>query len=52
MANFYDEWLRYWDDEQEERSRARKFIHEEEQEWVRTKQDYRASPTSAVVDRK
>ena len=43
MGNFYDEWLGYWDAEQEERARARKFIHEEDLEWVRTKQDYRAA---------
>lgn len=43
MGNFYDEWLGYWDAEQEERAKARKFIHEEELEWVRTKQDYRAA---------
>ncbi len=43
MSNFYDEWLGFWDDEEEERARARKAIHEEELEWVRTKQDYRAA---------
>lgn len=43
MGTFYDGWLRSWDDEQEERARARKFIHEEEIEWVKTKQDYRAA---------
>ena len=43
MANFYDEWLGYWDDEQEQRARARRWTHEEELEWVRTKQDYRAA---------
>ena len=43
MGNFYDEWLGYWDAEQEERAKARKFIHEEDLEWVRTKQDYRAA---------
>lgn len=43
MPTFYDEWLRYWDDAQEERARSRKSLHEEEQEWIRTKQDYRAA---------
>ncbi len=43
MSNFYAEWLKYWDDEQEERRRARACIHEEELEWVRTKQDWRAA---------
>ena len=43
MSNFYDEWLKYWDDEEEERDRARNHIHEEELQWVRTKQDYRAA---------
>ncbi len=44
MSNFYDKWLNYWNEEQEERAKARKSIHEEELEWVRTKQDYRAAP--------
>jgi gentisate 1,2-dioxygenase len=44
MGNFYDEWLGFWNAEQEERARARKSINEEELEWVRTKQDYRAAP--------
>lgn len=43
MGDFYAEWLRYWDDEQEERRRARTCIHEEDLEWVRTKQDWRAA---------
>lgn len=43
MGNFYDEWLGFWDVEQEARRKARKFIHEEDIEWVRTKQDYRAA---------
>ncbi len=47
MSNFYDGWLGFWDDEQKERAEARKFIHEEELEWVRTKQDYRAALTVA-----
>ncbi|MBI4295558.1 MAG: cupin domain-containing protein [Chloroflexi bacterium] len=43
MGNFYDQWLNLWAEEQEERARARKCIHEEELEWVRTIQDYRAA---------
>ncbi|MFC1958741.1 cupin domain-containing protein [Chloroflexota bacterium] len=43
MSNFYDGWLGLWDDEQRQRAEARKVIHEEELEWVRTKQDYRAA---------
>ncbi len=43
MGNFYDEWLGFWNIEQEERAKARKFVHEEDLEWVRTKQDYRAA---------
>ncbi len=43
LDNFYEAWLRYWDEEQEERAKARTCIHEEELEWVRTKQDYRAA---------
>lgn len=43
MSNFYDGWLGLWSDEQEERTRARKSIQEEDLEWVKTKQDYRAA---------
>ena len=43
MSNFYDQWLNYWNEEEEERTKARKCINEEEFEWVRTKQDYRAA---------
>ncbi len=45
MSNFYDGWLGFWDDEKQERAEAKKFIHEEELEWVRTKQDYRVALT-------
>lgn len=47
MANFYDQWLAFWDDEQAERAGARKLINEEDLEWVRTKQDYRAALLSS-----
>ncbi len=43
MDNFYEGWLRYWDEEQEERRMARNSINEEDLEWVRTKQDWRAA---------
>lgn len=43
MSNFYENWLRYWDEEQEERRKARFYIHEEDLEWVRTKQDWRGA---------
>ncbi len=43
MGNFYDDWLRYWDEEQEERRKARTCIDEEDLEWVRTRQDRRAA---------
>jgi len=43
MANFYEGWLRLADDWKEQSSKARKCIHEEELEWMRTRQDYRAA---------
>ena len=43
MGNFYDDWLGLWDAEQEERTKARKYIHDEQLEWVKTKQDFRAA---------
>ncbi len=43
MANFYDHWLNLSDEWQEQSDKAKKHIHEEELEWVRTKQDYRAA---------
>ena len=43
MGNFYEGWLKSWDDEEEERRKARILIDEEELEWVRTKQDWRAA---------
>ncbi len=39
MANFYEDWLKFWDVTAEEKRRARKWIHEEEVQWVRTPQD-------------
>lgn len=43
MENFYDRWLSLADEWKEKSAKARKSIHEEELEWVRTKQDYRAA---------
>jgi gentisate 1,2-dioxygenase len=43
MDNFYDRWLNLADDWKKESNKARKAIQEEELEWVRTKQDYRAA---------
>jgi quercetin dioxygenase-like cupin family protein len=40
-ANFYDRWLKMWDESQEEKKTARAVIHDEELEWVETDQDYR-----------
>jgi len=39
--NFYDRWLHMWDDTLEEKKTARTVIHDEELEWVETKQDHR-----------
>lgn len=47
MSNFYDHWLRYWDEEQEERKKARTLINEEDLQWIRTKQDWRVALLSA-----
>lgn len=43
MDSFYDDWLKYWDEEQEERRKAKIYLNEEDLEWVRTKQDWRAA---------
>ena len=39
--NFYDRWLHLWEESQEEKKKARAFIHDEELEWVETPQDHR-----------
>lgn len=39
MSNFYDKWLGFWEESQVEKKRARRVIHEEELQWVKTKQD-------------
>lgn len=43
MANFYDKWLKLWDESNEEKKRSRSVIHEEELEWVETPQDFRVA---------
>ncbi|MBI4333327.1 MAG: cupin domain-containing protein [Chloroflexi bacterium] len=43
MTDFYESWLGYWDDELAEKRKARTCIHQEELEWVRTRQDWRAA---------
>jgi len=43
MGNFYDHWLSAHDEWQRQVAQARKCIHEEELQWVRTRQDYRAA---------
>ncbi len=43
MENFYDRWLKFWDEAEAERTKARKVIHEEELEWIRTRQDNRVA---------
>lgn len=47
MVNFYDKWLKFWDEEEEQRDKARKVIHEEELEWISTKQDKRVALLAA-----
>jgi quercetin dioxygenase-like cupin family protein len=43
MPNFYDAWLDMWNKSEREKAQARKYIHEEELEWVETKQDERSA---------
>ncbi len=39
MPTFYDQWLNMWDESREAFRTSRKWIHEEEIEWVETQQD-------------
>lgn len=39
MPTFYDDWLSMWDRSRDEFKKARRWIHEEEIEWVETQQD-------------
>ncbi len=43
MVNFYDRWLNLSEDWKAQSAAARKHIHEEELEWVKTRQDYKAA---------
>lgn len=43
MTNFYDNWLGLWDTANAEKAAARKAIHEDELEWVQTRQDAQAA---------
>lgn len=43
MANFYDDWLDKWDQAEAERAVARRNMHEEDLDWVETRQDHRAA---------
>ena len=43
MVDFYDRWLSLSDEWKQQSAKARKFIHEEELIWLRTKQDFRAA---------
>ena len=47
METFYDRWLQFWDEEEQQRAKARKLIHEDELQWVRTRQDYRVALLAA-----
>ena len=38
-ANFYDRWLGFWEQSQQEKKKARTVIHDEELEWIETPQD-------------
>ncbi|MQA87940.1 MAG: cupin domain-containing protein [Streptosporangiales bacterium] len=39
MTSFYEKWLNYWDEAQQEKSSARRKLDIEEVEWVETPQD-------------
>lgn len=41
--NFYDRWLNIWDEQEASRAKSRKVIHEDELEWVETRQDAKAA---------
>ena len=47
MANFYDDWVGFWDKGNEAKAEARTSIHEEELEWVETDQDFRVALMAA-----
>ena len=47
MANFYNEWLGFWETGNAKKDEARTAIHEEELEWVETDQDIRVALMAA-----
>ena len=47
MTSFFDKWLGFWEEAQEEKNKTRNVIHEEELEWVETPQDCRVALLAA-----
>ena len=47
MANFYDEWLGFWEASNANKQASRAVIHEEELEWVENDQDSRSALMAA-----
>lgn len=47
MANFYDNWLGFWEVAQAEKRASKTVIHEEELEWIETPQDFRIALMAA-----
>lgn len=47
MGDYYDNWLRYWDEELEEKSKARTYCNDEDLQWIRTRQDWRSALLTA-----
>lgn len=43
MANFYDQWLGFWDEDRKKSKGAKKVIYPEELRWTRTRQDYKVA---------
>lgn len=48
-SNFYDEWLEYWDIAEGERAASRLALHDDERDWLTTRQDHRAA---LLIDRR
>ena len=40
MENFYERWLKFWDEAESQRAKARKVIYEEELEWIQTEEPH------------
>lgn len=47
MSNFYDDWLGMWDKIGLEKKQAKKAIHSEELQWLRTRQDFKTALLAA-----